>query len=197
MDAYAERICAALRGGAPAVLVGHSMGGIAITQAAARRPEQVAALVYVTAFAPSEGQSLADLVAYPEAAGDQIQANIVVSGEPPVAVMPPDAARNAIYNRCSTEQVEWALERRRPQAVAPFGHRLRVPDDRRAAFEALPSAYVLCTQDHSIAPAMQRRMLTDISCDPVIELEADHAPSLSATSELVDALHRIVGGLPH
>src|SRR5689334_21175592 len=48
LDAYAERICAALQSSEdPAVLVGHSMGGVAVTHAAARCPERIASLIYV------------------------------------------------------------------------------------------------------------------------------------------------------
>src|SRR4051794_1073601 len=50
LDAYAERVCEALAAGPePAVLVGHSMGGVVITQAASRCPRQVSRLVYVAA----------------------------------------------------------------------------------------------------------------------------------------------------
>ena len=45
------------------MLVGQSMGGMAITQAAARCPQSVAALVYIAAFVPADGQSLMDLAA--------------------------------------------------------------------------------------------------------------------------------------
>jgi pimeloyl-ACP methyl ester carboxylesterase len=64
------------------------MGGIVATQGAARCPERVAALVYVAAFLPKDGQSLLDLTKLPEGDGEQVLANVVVEGEPPVAVMP-------------------------------------------------------------------------------------------------------------
>src|ERR1700744_4678138 len=74
LDRYAERACEVLAQGPPAVLVGHSMGGMVVTQAAARTPERVTALIYLTAFLPNDGESLLDLTHYPEAAGDMIQA---------------------------------------------------------------------------------------------------------------------------
>jgi pimeloyl-ACP methyl ester carboxylesterase len=68
---YAQRICAAPADGPPALLTGQSMGGMAITQAAALCPERIAGLVYVSAFLPPAGQSLIELTRTPEAAGDQ------------------------------------------------------------------------------------------------------------------------------
>ncbi|MBR3231174.1 MAG: alpha/beta fold hydrolase, partial [Lachnospiraceae bacterium] len=41
----------------PVILVGHSMGGMSISQASSRIPEKVKKLVYVTAFLPKSGQS--------------------------------------------------------------------------------------------------------------------------------------------
>jgi pimeloyl-ACP methyl ester carboxylesterase len=96
LQAYADRVGDALGEGAPAVLVGHSMGGMVITQAAAQHPERVAALVYVTAFLPGDGHSLLDLTALPEGADDQVQANLVVAGDPPVATLPAAASRQAV-----------------------------------------------------------------------------------------------------
>ena len=82
LDRYAAHVCDALATGPPAVLVGHSMGGVVVTQAAARCPRQIARLVYVAAFIPGDGQSLLDLTQLPEGAGDQVQANLVVEGDP-------------------------------------------------------------------------------------------------------------------
>ena len=100
LDRYAERVCEALAGGPPAVLVGHSMGGMVITQAAARCPSLVTRLVYVAAFLPWDGMSLIDMTQLPEAAGDQVQANLVVEGDPPVATMAPGGGtRSAVSLR--------------------------------------------------------------------------------------------------
>jgi pimeloyl-ACP methyl ester carboxylesterase len=190
LDAYAERICEVLAQGPPALLVGQSMGGMAITQAAARSPQHVAALVYVAAFLPQAGQSLLDLAGTPEGAGDQVQANIVVSGEPPVAQLPAEAAPEALYHCADPERAAWAAQHLGPQPVAPFTQPFTL-GDQLEAYAALPRAYVTCLQDRAIRPPLQRLMYTAAGCDPVIELDTDHSPWLSRTGELVAALDRI------
>jgi pimeloyl-ACP methyl ester carboxylesterase len=192
LDAYARRVCEVLgEEPEPPVLVGHSMGGMVITQAAARCPERVASLVYVCAFLPQDGQSLLDLTRLPEGAGDQVQANMVVEGDPPVATMSPTAARDALFSSCTDEQAAWAIERRGPQAVAPFTAAAELGGD---AFEALPRSYVVCTLDQAVPPALQRLMLAEAGVENVVELESDHAPYLGRTSELAEALTAFAGG---
>jgi pimeloyl-ACP methyl ester carboxylesterase len=191
LEAYAARVCEALADGEPAVLVGHSMGGIVVTQAAARSPQHVAALIYVTAFLPADGQSLMDLTALPEAAGDQVQANLVAAGDPPVATLPAAGARIAVYGCCDEQQTAWAAERMGPQPVIPFTEPVDLGGPGAAAFARLPRAYVSCTQDRAILPALQRRMLEAAGCDPVIEIDTDHSPWISRTDELVRALDRL------
>jgi pimeloyl-ACP methyl ester carboxylesterase len=192
LDRYARRVCEVLAGGPPAVLVGHSMGGMVITQAAARCPEHIVRLVYVAAFLPQDGQSLIDITRLPEAAGDSVQANLVVEGDPPVARMPPEAGREALTHCADDEAAAWAASIRGPQAVAPFTHPVALDGPGAAAFAALPRAYVMCLQDRAIRPAMQRRMLDAAGCDPVIEIDTDHSVWASRPDELAAALNRIV-----
>jgi pimeloyl-ACP methyl ester carboxylesterase len=191
LDRYAERVCEALASGPPAVLVGHSMGGMVITQAAARCPAQVDRLVYVAAFLPADGESLIDLTRRPEAAGDAVQAGLVVDGDPPVATMPPEAAREGLMHCCDDEAAEWAGALRGAQPVAPFTHPVRIDGPASGAFAELPRAYVMCLQDRAIKPALQRMMLERAGCDPVIELDTDHCVWASRPDELVSALDRL------
>jgi pimeloyl-ACP methyl ester carboxylesterase len=193
---YADAVCDALdRLDGPVLLTGHSMGGMVITQAASRRPGKLVGLIYVAAFLPQPGESLVEITHLPEAAGDSVQANIVVEGDPPVSAMPPEAAPGALYHCCTQEQIEWALPRRGRQPVIPFTNPFTPPDGDTAAFDALPRAYVTCLQDRAIRPPVQRLMYTRAGCDPVIEIDTDHSPWLSRTDELVRALDQIAGAL--
>jgi pimeloyl-ACP methyl ester carboxylesterase len=188
---YADAVRDALdRMDGPVLLTGHSMGGMVITQAASQRPEKLGGLIYVAAFLPRPGQSLIDITHEPEAAGDSVQANLVVEGDPPVATMPPEAAPEALYHCCTQEQIDWALPRRAGQPVIPFTNPFTPAGD-TAAFDGLPRAYVTCLQDRAIRPALQRRLYTEAACDPVIEIDTDHSPWLSRTDELVRALGRV------
>jgi pimeloyl-ACP methyl ester carboxylesterase len=191
LDAYARRVNERLAAGPPAVLVGHSMGGMVVTQAASRAPEHVAALVYLCAFVPVDGEALLTLTGTQEGADDQIQANIVISGDPPVAMLPDAASRIAIYGCCSDEQFAWALPRRRPQPVAPMTNPFELDQSRAEAFAALGRGYVTCLRDRSIPPPLQRLMFERAGCDPVIEIDTDHAPYLSRPDEVVSALDRL------
>ncbi|HTP21515.1 MAG TPA: alpha/beta fold hydrolase [Solirubrobacteraceae bacterium] len=193
LDRYARRVCEVLADGPPAILVGHSMGGMVITQAAARSPEHIARLVYVAAFLPKDGQSLIDITQLPEGAGDSVQANLAVDGEPPVATFPPEAVREALAHCADDEQAAWAASIRGQQPVVPFTNPVALGGPSADAFAALPRAYVMCLQDRAINPALQRRMLEAGGCDRVIEIDTDHSVWASRPDELAAALTQIAG----
>jgi pimeloyl-ACP methyl ester carboxylesterase len=188
LDACAQRVCDTLAGERELViLVGHSMGGVVVTQAAARCPERISLLVFVAAFMPRDGESLIGLTQLPEGAGDQVQANIVVAGDPPVATMSDPAARAALMARCSPEQIARAWERARPQAVAPFATPVSIPE---GALDGLRRVYIHTTEDVAIPPALQRRMLRENPCEEIVEIATDHSPFLSASQHTLDAFNR-------
>jgi pimeloyl-ACP methyl ester carboxylesterase len=188
-DAHVERVRSTLGDRPePAVLVGHSMGGMVTTQAAALVPDQVAALIYVAAFLPGDGQSLKGLTELPEGAGDQIQANMVVDGDPPVATLPEEVSRESRYNGCSDEVIDWALSHQRPQPLAPMLAPVSIRD---GVLDRIPRHYVRTLQDRSLQPALQKRMLEAAGVESVVELDTGHNPQLSMTTELADALDRL------
>lgn len=188
LDANAARLCDVLMSRPEAAMVvGHSMGGVIATEGAARCPEHVAALVFVAAFMPKHGQSLLDLTKLPEGAGDQVQANIRLEGEPPVAIMPAAASHHALYGCCTQEVSAWAVTKQRPQPVAPFVTPVSIPP---SALAGIKRYCVLCTLDRAMMPALLRRMIAENGCEEVVEFDTDHTPQLSAPDELAEALER-------
>src|ERR1035437_6112988 len=167
LDAYARRVCEGLAEG------------------------HVAARIYVAACVPAAGQSLMDLAALPEAAGDQVQANLVAAGDPPVAMLPAAGARIAVFGCCDEQQAAWGAEQLGPQPVIPFTEPVDLGGPGAQTFAGLPRAYVTCKQDRAILPAFQRLMLEAAGCDPVIEIDTDHSPWISRPDELVAALDRL------
>jgi len=186
LAACAERVCDQLRQrDEPAVLVGYSMGGVVITQAASDCPGHVRSLIFAAAFMPANGQSLLDLAGLPEGKDDMVQANVIVEGDPPVARLPAKASMQATFQCCTPEQARAAVARQRPQPVAPFATPVDIDE---AALAAIPRSYVFTARDQAIPPALQRRMIAEHPCRRVIELDTDHAPYLSMTDEFVAAL---------
>ena len=184
LERYAERICEVLDAGPEqSILVGNSMGGVVMTQAAAGRPEMVMRLIYVAAFLPADGQSLIELTQLPEGAGDLVQETVVVSGDPPVGEVPEETKR-ASNEYCTPEVSEWAVAKAGRQPVIPFTEPVRLNDE----FERIPRSYVITTKDRFIPPPLQRRMVKDRNMTDVVELETDHHPQLSRTEELAGLL---------
>ena len=184
LDGCAERVADTLGEGEPAMLVGHGIGGVVITQAATIARDRIARLAYVCAFLPRDGESARSLASTPDGEGDLIAANMVVQAGQ--AVLPEDGARVACYGTCSPERADWAIQRIGPQPLAP----LDTPVSLAGGIDPIDRHYLIAAEDRAIPPALQRRMARDSPCREIAELGCDHSPFLSAPDELVALLQR-------
>ena len=148
----------------PAILVGHSYGGAVITEAG--NDPKVAALVYITAFAPDKGESVATLI------------KDAPPGAPVPPILPPqdgylllDSAKFAASFAADVEaekaafmadsQVPWGLEALNGKISDP-------------AWKAKPSWYLIATDDRMIPPDAQRFMSKRAGAT-VVETKGSHA----------------------
>jgi pimeloyl-ACP methyl ester carboxylesterase len=177
----AEHVAAAAE---PVVLVGHSMGGMAVTQAAELVPERIARLVYVCAFLPAPGQSLPELAnSLPGA--DNVQPALVVDESAGTATMKTEAIAPVFYGECTDEDAAWAISKLVPESLAAMAAPAAITEERAGS---VSRSYVECLRDQAITIQLQRHMHTARPCDPVLHIDADHAPFLSRTRELADHL---------
>ena len=167
----------------PVILVGHSRGGLVISEAAERAPQSIDRLVYLTAFLLPSGQSLSDMAGrHPEVGpGPAIRP----AEDPSRLGLDLEAARPIFYGLCAPEDAQAAAERLTPEPLAALTRPLALTAER---FGRVPRAYIECTQDRAISLQMQREMQAELPCDPVVTLEADHSPFYSAAPALAAAL---------
>jgi pimeloyl-ACP methyl ester carboxylesterase len=160
--AATKRILAAQSG--PVVLVGHSYGGAVITEAGT--DATVAALVYIAAFAPDKGESVASLIKDPP------------PGAPVPPILPPmdgflflDRAKfhASFAADVSAERAAFMAASQVPWGVAALNGTIREP-----AWKAKPSWYMVTTEDRMIPPQAQRFMSKRAGAT-VVEAKGSHA----------------------
>ncbi len=175
LDDDVETVQGALDGvSGPVVLCGHSYGGIVITGAAADQPS-VKHLVYLCAWMPDVGESLLSIIA-----GLDLPPWIVNRGDGSLAV-DPDMATETFYADCDPQVAADAMARLRLQSAASFAG-----ETRAAGWKEHPSTYILCNQDESIPPDLQRTMSRHAS--KVVEFDSSHSPFLSRPKDVADQL---------
>src|SRR5882762_3418046 len=172
--AATKRILAAQDG--PAILVGHSYGGAVITEAG--NDPKVAALVYITAFAPDKGESVATLIQNPP------------PGAPVPPILPPqdgylflDRAKfpASFAADVNAEKAAFMADSQVPWGVEALNGKISEP-----AWKAKPSWYLIVTDDKMIPPGAQRSM-SKRAGSTVVEVKGSHAIYVSQP-EVVAAL---------
>ncbi|VWD35963.1 family S33 serine peptidase [Burkholderia lata] len=161
----------------PVVLVAHSWGGAVITQAGER--DNVKALVYVAAFAPSEGQSVADVSKdYPTPSGF----SHIVADKDGFLTLSLEGVQKHLAQDVPAEQTRLMYATQTPTRGKNFEEKVTA-----AAWKTKPSWYVVSEQDHMLDPALQVAMAKKISAH-VTTLRASHAPHLSQPSDIAKVI---------
>lgn len=189
LDAYAARVVQTLEA-APerSILVGHSMGGMPISEAAERAAERVAALVYVAAFLPQDGETLMAIEAHNPR--PTVPPAAIPSPDERTLTIPEEKHRELFYAQVPEGTMARAQHRLTPQATAAFLGEVRLTP---ARFGAIPRHYVACTEDGAISHELQRMM---IERDPMVQvhtLASDHSPFYSHSDALVEVLIGVAG----
>jgi pimeloyl-ACP methyl ester carboxylesterase len=160
----------------PVVLVGHAYAGAVI---AATREEKVKSLVYVTALAPDEGETVADVFYRTE---PHPQAPKLAPDNHGLIWLPDDAFAEAFAQYASAEEQQVLAAVQRPIAIACIGVKLGRP-----LWKERPSWFLVAEQDRMILPDTQRfmaeRMKASVRSHPV-----DHTPIVTAPGVVVDII---------
>jgi pimeloyl-ACP methyl ester carboxylesterase len=185
LQGYVESLCDLIETiGQPVVLVGHSMGGIVISQLAQQRPERIERLVYLTAMLPRSGQSLVDNVL------ERREVELAQPADGGLSLSLSESSLAEFFYHDCLQQLPWAKARLVPQALAPFVTPVALSDDR---FGRLPRSYIHCRADRVVEFGNQRRMVRATPCDSTVVLDCGHMAMLADPQGVADALRRMLG----
>ncbi|MDV9187040.1 alpha/beta hydrolase [Streptomyces sp. SR27] len=168
----------------PAVLVGHSYGGVVITEAGTHA--NVAALAYIAAFAPDEGESVSSLIADP----------------PPGAPVPPILPPQDGFLFLDRDRFAASFAADVPENVAAFMADSQVPWGVDAlggtvsepAWQTKPSWYLVATDDRMIPPPAQRAM-SERAKATVTETPGSHAVYVSRPAVVAAVIAQATRGV--
>jgi pimeloyl-ACP methyl ester carboxylesterase len=177
-----DRDAAAVRGALdminePTVVVGHSYGGIAVSEGAAGT-ENAVGLVYLAAFMLDKGESLLDAmqhqlpewISLDEAAGSHIAQN----------------AEEVLYGDCPPQVAADAKARLSRQSVAAIA-----TPQTQAAWQSVPSTYLICDEDRAVPPPVQEMMSQ--RAQTVRRVPASHSPFFSRPDDVADVVLQALG----
>jgi pimeloyl-ACP methyl ester carboxylesterase len=166
-DAGATRLILKRQDG-PTVLVGHSYGGAVITEAGT--DPAVAALVYISAFAPDKGESVNTLISGFPADGPQPP---ILPPQDGLLFLDRDKFPSSFAGDLPLEEAQFMADSQVPWGVDAVGGQITEP-----AWRRLRSWYLLTTEDRMIPPAAQRAM-ADRAGATVTEIQASHSVYVS------------------
>lgn len=182
----------------PAVLVGHSGGGVTASQVAEALPERVAGVVYLAGMMLPSGLRFADLVRrceaeQPGARYSGIWPHLQWDAARRVSRVPEAAALEVFVHDCEPLAARRAAGLLRPQ---PESGRDMVNTLSAGRFGRVPRLYVECLQDRSVAPPVQRAMQALSPGAQRLSLDCGHVPQLARPLQLTEQLCPMLERLP-
>jgi pimeloyl-ACP methyl ester carboxylesterase len=163
----------------PVVLVGHSYGGVVITEAG--NDPKVTKLVYIAAFVPDKGESVASLIKDP------------APGAPVPPILPPqdgflflDKTKFAASFAADVEAEKAAFM---ADSQVPWGVGALEGAVSEASWKKKPSWYLIATDDRMIPPAAQRFMSKRAGAT-VVESAGSHAIYVSRPEEVASIIKK-------
>lgn len=174
-DVAATKRIIALQDG-PVLLVGHSWGGVVITEAG--NDHKVAGLVYVAAFAPGDGQSINDInkVPAPGLAEVKLDAGFLR--------LTPKGMAEYFAQDLTVEEKHILFAIQGQTAASIFDAKVS-----KAAWKTKPSWYVVASDDRMISPKFEESMAKTMNAT-TITVPASHVPMLSQSTKVADFIEQ-------
>jgi len=186
LDLYKSTVLAAIaKAPGKVVLVGHSFGGVTISNVAEATPDKIKTLVYVAAYVPQDGQSMIDMAKLD--AGSQVGPHLQILQDQGLASIEP-AARGGLFANDANLGVQDAVAQAiNDEPLAPLATPVHVT---AARFGAVDKVYIHTAQDKVVGPAFQNTMAQAAQITRTETLNTGHTPFITDVADLTTAIEK-------
>lgn len=186
LAAYLDAVAAAVEDAdAPVVLVGHSLGGVIVSQFVEQQPGAVAGLVLVNALLVEDGEAP---LAKMQSIGDDWYfarpGGLTFAEDGSTFAVAPELVVDGFYNCCEAGDAEWAAAQLCPEPLELVTTPLRIT---AGGFGSVPKRYLGGRHDRVVPWWFQQKMSAAAGAR-LVDLGGDHSPFLSVPDELVAQL---------
>lgn len=174
----------------PVILIGHSLGGAVITQAASEIPTKIQKLVYVAGFIPQSGKSVFDYAGLDTASllGPVLEFN---ADHTLAGLTNPQVNLPKVFVQDGTDgQKQIVLNHYKVEPVIPLATPLNYTAETYAA--AGKKYYVFTTGDNAISFPFQQKMATEAGIEKTYKIASGHSPFISKPDDLTIIIKNIV-----
>lgn len=186
MQTYVDAVKHAIGKRTNVVLVGHSMGGLVVSQTAEQIPGQISKLIYLGAFLPKNGESLLGLSGQPENKESLLGVYFRPDEKTASGSIAKEGLRETFAADAPDAIATQLVAHHKPDAIAPFVTPVSLTD---ANFGHIAKTYIYTTNDKAIAYAMQQRMVRDnAGVGKAYAVPASHTPFFSMPGVIASIL---------
>lgn len=186
LQSYVDAVGLALRSQSePAILVGHSMGGMVVSQVAEIYPEKIKTVVYIAAYLPKDGE---DLLALANQDGESLVGrNLEFAPDKSSATIARKVLVKAICADCSRKIREVLVKYHKAEPSRPLGEKVRLTEK----FRGVKKIYIHTSRDNAVGHKLQKKMVqANGSINQVFTLPTSHLPFLVKPQAVVEILEK-------
>lgn len=179
LKAYTNAVEKAIGNRTNVVLLGHSMGGIVISQVAEDIPGKIAKLIYLTAFVPNNGDSFISISRKgPETGISQYLSTDLKSER---LIVSAGGVMNNLMEDAPQPLKEYAAKNIKPEPLTPLSNPVKLSSKR---FGKLKKSFIFVVNDKAIAYTYQKKMANAAGITETDSLRSGHCPMFSQPAQL-------------
>lgn len=175
MDLYRDKVISAINSvNGKVVLVGHSLGGVVISEVAEKVPAKIEKLIYIAAFLPVSGQTLFQIASTDQ--NSLLGMSLSPSSDGFSLELPREKLADIFIQDGTSDAKNLVLNNYRSEPGRPFNDTVKLT---QANYGSVPKYYIHTLQDHAVTYSLQQRMLAATPVQAEFQLNTSHSPFLS------------------